>query len=112
MALSATVINECDPDTDVIRITDNSLMNRQPSPFTTLTFEYPGGKQGVPCYPIPWDEKAKADHLSAVRSLHQDRPRFYHAGRLADYKYYNMDQAILRGMEVAKLILADKPQEV
>jgi UDP-galactopyranose mutase len=112
MALASTSVNECDPETEYIRVTDNAQMNRQPTPFTTLTFEYPGRTwdDSVPCYPIPWDEKAKTLHSVYLGQL-RARPLVYAAGRLADYKYYNMDQAILRGMEVAKLILAGKPQQ-
>jgi len=113
--LPAASINECDCDrlTEHTRVTDNGIFSAyqrgERSRFTTLTYEQPVGA-GVSCYPIPWDQASRDLH---VRLLGQFKiyPLVYFAGRLADYKYYNMDQAILRGMEVAKLILAGQPQE-
>ena len=68
---------------------------------TTVAFEYseadvPGGN--APYYPIPREEnraifrryEAEAAKLKAV----------IFAGRLADYSYYNMDQAVARALSV------------
>jgi UDP-galactopyranose mutase len=49
-------------------------------------------------YPIPAKENAEAHgrYLNEVRKL----PNFYACGRLADYKYYNMDNAVERALDV------------
>lgn len=67
--------------------------------WTTRTFEYPEAyvpNHNEPHYPIPNDEsrallkkyRADADKLGSVTF----------AGRLADYSYYNMDQAVGRAL--------------
>ena len=43
-------------------------------------------------------------------NLVKDMPNFYAIGRLAEYKYYNMDQAALRAMELAGSII-DKSEK-
>lgn len=41
----------------------------------------------------------------------KDFQQIYLVGRLADYKYYNMEATILRALDVADLIISGKPQE-
>ena len=68
---------------------------------TLIVLEYPLkylGGETEPYYPIPTDENSALyekyrSHLSAVSGLSL-------CGRLGDYKYYNMDQAILRALEL------------
>lgn len=79
---------------DYTRITEFKHLTQQKHNHTTLAFEYPqeyiAGKND-PYYPIPMPAnnelfakyKAEADKLEGS---------VYFAGRLADYKYYNMDQ--------------------
>jgi UDP-galactopyranose mutase len=120
--LPATCINECDLDTPHTRLTDNHQMYHRPAgsfepDSRTFTLERsvctapgnPSDEGTVACYPIPWDEGAKERHAAYLR-LAQELPYLYVAGRLADYKYYNMDQAVRRGLDVASLILRGERQ--
>jgi UDP-galactopyranose mutase len=54
-------------------------------------------EQNLPYYPVPREENRKRYnlYLSETESLNN---RVLFAGRLADYKYYNMDQAVARAL--------------
>jgi UDP-galactopyranose mutase len=62
-------------------------------------------EQNLPYYPVPREENRKRYnlYLSEAESL-SDRVLF--AGRLADYKYYNMDQAVARALGVFEKLVA------
>jgi UDP-galactopyranose mutase len=55
--------------------------------------------RNLPYYLIPRDENRKRYnlYLSEAESLNN---KVLFAGRLADYKYYNMDQAVARALGV------------
>ena len=88
----ATSVNFVDSE-KFTRITEYKYFTNQKSESTTITKEYPKEK-GEPYYPIPNDEtnviykkyRMEADKLEDVCFL----------GRLAEYKYYNMDQVVGR----------------
>lgn len=68
---------------------------------TTLVYEYPTDNRDEPYYPIPskhGDELATKYHARSTT-------RLYFAGRLGDYRYYNMDAAIARALELSRTIL-------
>ena len=46
-------------------------------------------------------EQSKARH-QAYRRLLDQVPHLYAAGRLADFRYYNMDEAVERGLDAAE----------
>lgn len=48
-------------------------------------------------------EQSKARHQS-YRELLEQVPHLYAAGRLADFRYYNMDEAVGRGLDMAEEI--------
>jgi UDP-galactopyranose mutase len=67
--------------------------------FTTQVFEYPEDYQpGVnePYYPVPREENRETFRKYAALAAKQSAVVF--AGRLADYSYYNMDQAVGRAL--------------
>jgi UDP-galactopyranose mutase len=82
------------------RSTEFSLLTGQDGiEFTTQVFEYPEDyRPGVnePYYPVPREENRgvfrKYEAMAARRS------DVIFAGRLADYSYYNMDQAVGRAL--------------
>ncbi|MCM1004386.1 MAG: UDP-galactopyranose mutase [Candidatus Gastranaerophilales bacterium] len=55
-------------------------------------------------YPIPKDENTELynKYLEKAKNLHN----IYFLGRLGDYKYYNMDKAILRAIELFETIVS------
>lgn len=76
---------------------------------TTYAVEYPltyqPGQQAEPYYPIPNEEnhalyKAYREKADAISNLHL-------CGRLAEYQYYNMDQALENALELCEKLKAD-----
>jgi len=68
---------------------------------TTLCREYPAEK-GEPFYPVAGEDAARL-HDQYERSA--EKAGVWCLGRLAQYKYINMDQAIKQAMEMAKKFL-------
>ena len=58
---------------------------------TSLTYEFPSG-EGDPYYPVPRAEN-KAIYLR-YKAKAESLPHVHFAGRLATYRYYNMDQIV------------------
>jgi UDP-galactopyranose mutase len=85
------------------RITEYTKLPEQySSGKTLLAYEYPCeyavGAEQTPCYPVLTAESENfyQKYLLAAKQI----PNFYPCGRLADFRYYNMDKAIERGIEV------------
>jgi len=91
------------PDvTALTRITDQRYLTGQSLGRSLLTFEYPQPHvSGVtePFYPIPQAEN-RALHARYLAKAAQEAPNVIFAGRLGDYRYYNMDQAVGRALSV------------
>jgi len=73
------------------RITEYKHLTGQCHEKTTITYEYPSA-QGDPYYPIPRSENH--DLFIKYQGLARDHPGVHFVGRLASYKYYNMDQVV------------------
>jgi UDP-galactopyranose mutase len=90
-------------DYDYTRITEQKMITGQQAPVTTLMTEYPGphepGKT-IAYYPIPRDEN-QVLYRKYVQAAEVEYPHIRFAGRLADYQYYNMDQACARALKLA-----------
>lgn len=88
---------------DYTRITEQKIITGQQAEVTTLMTEYPlphePGKT-IAYYPIPRDENQSlyAKYAAAAKA---EFPNVFFAGRLADYQYYNMDQACARALKLA-----------
>lgn len=88
-------------DFDFTRITEQKYLSGQRGiNATTLIYEYPRAwKRGEnePYYPvpIPATRGMLGEYERAAEAL---RGRVFFAGRLADYRYYNMDQAVGRAL--------------
>jgi UDP-galactopyranose mutase len=90
------------------RISEYKHITGQRAYGTTISMEYPEAysrEQNLPFYPIPLKENRKRYnlYLSEAESL---KKRVLFAGRLADYKYYNMDQAVARALGVFEKLIA------
>ena len=68
---------------------------------TTVAYEYPltysALSESDPYYPIPTEENAKM--YTQYKEMADKIPNLILCGRLAEYKYYNMDQAIKSVLE-------------
>lgn len=87
---------------DFTRITEFKQLTGQRGDSTTVAIEYPRDHvPGIttPYYPVPRDaNKLLYDRYQKLAS--EEAPHIVFAGRLADYQYYNMDQAIGRALAV------------
>ena len=85
-------------DYDFTRITEFKHFLREATSKTTIAFEYPA-KEGEPFYVVLTEdnEKKRDLYLKEVKKLEKSG-EFLFMGRLAEYKYYNMDQAVLRAI--------------
>ena len=80
---------------DFTRISEYKHFLNEKSPSTTISMEFPEAYQigkNERYYPIPTDETqaAYSNYINKAKSLKNVR----FIGRLAEYKYYNMDQVI------------------
>jgi UDP-galactopyranose mutase len=83
------------------RVIEFKHFSGQQSPGTTIAYEHPEAYEAglnTPYYPVPKAEH-REQHAKYLREAEQS-PNVIFAGRLADYKYYNMDQAVGRALKV------------
>ncbi|WP_406855841.1 UDP-galactopyranose mutase [Alsobacter sp. KACC 23698] len=76
---------------DYTRITEYKHLTGQKHPKTSITYEYPSDV-GDPYYPIPRAENAAL--YKRYEALALQTPDVWFVGRLATYRYYNMDQVV------------------
>jgi UDP-galactopyranose mutase len=93
------------------RITEYKKLPVQDVSGTTYAVEYPqeyhAGEKAEPYYPVPTEESQRqyARYFLAAENI----ANLFLCGRLADFKYYNMDQALARALEVAESITHHSP---
>ncbi|WP_454280682.1 UDP-galactopyranose mutase [Sphingomonas sp. Marseille-Q8236] len=85
------VVNFPDEAVPYTRITEYKHLTGQVAPQTSLTYEYPSAT-GDPYYPIPRDENQAL--YKRYEALALAEPHVSFVGRLATYRYYNMDQVV------------------
>jgi UDP-galactopyranose mutase len=83
------------------RITEFKYLTGQRHSKTAVVYEYPRA-EGDPYYPIPRPENAAVYKM--YQQLAEATPDVHFVGRLATYKYYNMDQIVAQALStVAKM---------
>lgn len=82
-------VNYPHPDVPYTRISEYKHLTGQKHAKTTITYEYPSAV-GDPYYPIPRPENQAL--YKKYEALALARPDVAFVGRLATYRYYNMDQ--------------------
>ena len=85
------VVNYPDEKVPYTRISEYKHLTGQDSPVTTITYEYPSA-EGDPYYPIPRPENQELFKKYEALADATDNVTF--VGRLATYRYYNMDQIV------------------
>jgi UDP-galactopyranose mutase len=93
----AAVVNYPSEDVAYTRITEYKYLTGQQHSKTSITYEFPSA-DGDPYYPVPRPEndalfrkyQRLADQTSGVTFV----------GRLATYRYYNMDQVVAQALSV------------
>lgn len=83
------------------RVTEYKHLTGQVHPQTTITYEYPSDK-GDPYYPVPRPEnQALYKRYEALALATRD---VWFVGRLATYRYYNMDQVVGQALSTFRRI--------
>lgn len=91
-----SVVNYPGTDVDFTRIVEYKHFLNQKSPHTTIVKEY-STDEGEPYYPV-LNEKNLAIY-EKYRKLAEAEKNVHFIGRLANYKYFNMDQAIKNALD-------------
>ncbi|HYK75337.1 MAG TPA: UDP-galactopyranose mutase [Daejeonella sp.] len=89
-------------DYNFTRITEFKYLTGQKHSKTSIVYEFPTA-EGDPYYPIPQPENACL--YKKYQLLAEQLPDVYFVGRLATYKYYNMDQVVAQALTTFKKIL-------
>lgn len=90
------------------RITEFKYLTGQVHPKTSVVYEYPTD-EGDPYYPVPREENAAL--YAKYHKLAMLETNVLFAGRLATYKYYNMDQVVAQALTVFKKIITPKESD-
>ena len=92
-------------DFEFTRITEFKHLTGQQHPATSIVREYPTA-EGDPYYPIPRDENEAL--FKKYKSLAGCEKNVTFVGRLAEYRYYNMDQVVGAALNAVDKILERK----
>ncbi|WP_189068567.1 UDP-galactopyranose mutase [Deinococcus radiotolerans] len=77
------------------RVSEFKHLTGQRHEHTSVVYEYPRA-EGDPYYPVPRPENA--ERYRAYEALTRTRPDVTFVGRLATYRYYNMDQVVAQAL--------------
>ena len=95
---------------DFTRITEFKYLTGQKADGTTIVKEYPfaytGAAGEIPYYSIANEANQKL--YEQYRGLVEHIPNVWLLGRLAEYKYYNIDAMVLKALELTDKIKKDK----
>ena len=87
------------------RITEFKYLTGQRHPKTSIVYEYPQA-DGDPYYPIPRPENAEL--YKKYQLLAGTMSNTFFTGRLATYKYYNMDQVVAQSLSLFEKLTQSK----
>jgi UDP-galactopyranose mutase len=90
------------------RITEFKYLTGQKHHKTSIVYEFPQA-EGDPYYPIPRPENAEI--YKKYQSLANTMTNTYFTGRLATYKYYNMDQVVAQSLSLFEKITQVQPEK-
>jgi UDP-galactopyranose mutase len=86
-------------DVKFTRITEYKHLLNQQSPHTIISKEY-SCADGEPYYPVL--NNRNLELYEQYRKLAEKEPNVYFVGRLANFKYYNMDEAIKNALQMTR----------
>jgi UDP-galactopyranose mutase len=92
---------------DYTRITEYKWLTGQTHPQTSITYEYPTD-EGDPYYPVPKAENQAM--FKRYEALAMTLAHVWFVGRLATYRYYNMDQVVGQALATFRRIEAACPK--
>ncbi len=87
------------------RVTEFKYLTGQEHRRTTIVYEVPQA-EGDPYYPVPRPQNAAI--YDQYKALADATPNVQFVGRLATYKYYNMDQVVAQALTVFRKLIGEK----
>ena len=91
---------------DYTRVTEYKHLTGQSHPKTSVTYEYPSD-EGDPYYPVPRPENVEL--FKRYETLALRTRDVWFVGRLATYRYYNMDQVVGQALATFRRIEESVP---
>lgn len=95
---------------DYTRITEFKRLTAQKAPNTTIMKEYSRAyedpEKQIPYYAIINEENEA--HYKRYLHLTESLPNFYPLGRLAEYRYYNMDKIVRLALDLTEKMLGNQ----
>jgi UDP-galactopyranose mutase len=88
------------------RVTEFKHLTGQEHPRTSVVYEHPRA-EGDPYYPIPRPENTAL--YRKYQALAEQTRNVHFVGRLATYKYYNMDQVVAQALTLYKKLRGTQP---
>ncbi|HYW16205.1 MAG TPA: UDP-galactopyranose mutase [Allosphingosinicella sp.] len=101
-------VNYPHPQVPYTRITEYKHLTGQTHAKTSITYEYPSA-EGDPYYPIPRPENQIL--FKKYEALADSTPEVTFVGRLATYRYYNMDQVVGQALTAFRRLDAARQAE-
>ena len=87
------------------RVTEFKYLTGQEHAKTSIVYEFPRS-EGDAYYPVPRKENAAI--YSKYKALADNTPGIHFVGRLATYKYYNMDQIVAQALTVYSKMMSTR----
>lgn len=97
------VINYPSEDVPYTRVTEYKHLTGQNASRSSITYEYPSA-EGDPYYPIPRPENQAL--FKRYEALAKTERNVTFVGRLATYRYYNMDQVVGQALATYRRVFA------
>jgi UDP-galactopyranose mutase len=96
-------------DCPYTRITEFKHLTGQRHEKTSIVYEYPRA-EGDPYYPVP--QPANHEMYKRYLALAEATPNVHFCGRLATYKYYNMDQVVAQALVQAQKLMGRRSADL
>lgn len=90
------------------RVTEFKYLTGQEHPKTSIVYEIPCA-DGDPYYPVPRPENAEL--YRQYKALADETEGVHFVGRLATYKYYNMDQVVAQALATYARIAGERSKK-
>src|SRR5437588_178304 len=90
------------------RVTEFKYLTGQEHEKTSIVYEFPKS-EGDAYYPVP--RKENAEIYARYKALADKTPEVHFVGRLATYKYYNMDQIVAQALTAYAKMTSVKRKE-
>lgn len=103
----ASVVNYPESAFPYTRIIEHKKLYMQYGPMTTITREY-STDIGEPYYPVPTQENRDKYARYQAEAEKLEKQGIYFVGRLANYKYFNMDQAIRNALNLYEKVKSNQ----